>query len=1277
MKKAMKRLGAIIISMALIVSLTPVTGMAVYADETDSGTQAASDGSDAAKPKEEKPDSEKHKESKKQASDKPKETEKKVEETTKETEKPKAETPKETQKPTAETSKETEKPAETTKETEKPVAETSKETEAPKETEKPATEAPKETEPKETEAPKETADTPKESGETAAETTKETETTETEVPKETETSKEPENSETETPEETEVTEETEPSETEESQLPEDPITADPKNGTVNYSIKNAQISSNGILTWTASEGVPYYEVWIEGEWVFDWYASEDIPASYDLKKEIDRRIKNGQLDNGSSYVIMLAACSEEWEHMDEWTDTLTYKSTVTPIDFEIKNAQISNDGILTWTATEGVKYELWVDGEWLCDWDADNPASFDLKKEIDKGIRNNKLDNSDSYEIMLAASNDESTHMDEWTRSFAYISSVTPVVVEDISNVTLSNGILTWDSVSGAATYGVAIDCFGEDEVTTNSYDLGREIDRMIKNGTLLNNGSYYVVITAYDSENVRIAEWHGYKEYSSNAEPIQVGTINASISNGILTWNAYSGTYVYEVEISGQVGISIDNETTSCDLKKEIDRLIKSGDLDKENDNTYEICLRAYDEDTVTLAKWTGSFEYNSSAAPIEKGTIAGVTINNGVMTWNPYAGAEGYMVSVNNWTNWVTGTSFELNDYIDDCIKEGYIDKGSPYEVSIEAYDSDEVVIADYSEDYEYASSAEPFERGDVNAVITNGILTWDAYEGAAYYDVYIGNQLVTASSRSVDLNKAIADMIAAGELESASTYLVEIYACDNNDEWIASWSQEYTYTQSTETSISSATVTGISDKVYTGSAITQSPVVTLGGKTLTENTDYTVAYSNNTNVGTATVTITGAGDYTGTLSKTFKISAADISGATITGIEEKTYTGSAITQSFVVNVGGNVLEAGTDYTVAYSDNINAGTATLTLTGKGNYSGTVSKAFIIVPDDITTATFSGIEDKSYTGSAISQALVVTKNGKTLVENTDYTVVYEDNINVGTASVTITAKGNYSGVVCKVFEIKAVDISVATVTGIEDKPYTGSAITQNIVVTIGAKTLVADTDYTVTYADNTEVGTATVTIQGIGNYKETITKTFEIFEIIDISGATVADIEDQSYNGKAITPELVVTIDGTTLEKDTDYTVTYSNNKVVGTAGYTITGIGGYTGTISGTFTIVKADNTLNVSGKVAKVKRKTKKQKIKATKVYKFISKGQGKLKFLKLKGSSKKLSINAKTGVVTVKGKTKKGTYKAKVKITAAGNANVNASNAKVVVITVKVR
>lgn len=75
----------------------------------------------------------------------------------------------------------------------------------------------------------------------------------------------------------------------------------------------------------------------------------------------------------------------------------------------------------------------------------------------------------------------------------------------------------------------------------------------------------------------------------------------------------------------------------------------------------------------------------------------------------------------------------------------------------------------------------------------------------------------------------------------------------------------------------SVSEASVTGISDKTYTGKAITQSPVVKIGNKTLTADTDYLVDYENNTNAGTATVTITGKGDYTGTVTKTFKIKKA----------------------------------------------------------------------------------------------------------------------------------------------------------------------------------------------------------------------------------------------------------------------------------------------------------------------------------------------------------------------------------------------------------------
>ena len=75
-----------------------------------------------------------------------------------------------------------------------------------------------------------------------------------------------------------------------------------------------------------------------------------------------------------------------------------------------------------------------------------------------------------------------------------------------------------------------------------------------------------------------------------------------------------------------------------------------------------------------------------------------------------------------------------------------------------------------------------------------------------------------------------------------------------------------------------ISKATVSNIEDKVYTGSEITQSLVVELGNETLFEPRDYTVSYSNNIAVGTATVTITGAGNYTGTVSKTFKIKTVE---------------------------------------------------------------------------------------------------------------------------------------------------------------------------------------------------------------------------------------------------------------------------------------------------------------------------------------------------------------------------------------------------------------
>ncbi|MCQ2532821.1 MAG: DUF4214 domain-containing protein, partial [Saccharofermentans sp.] len=98
-------------------------------------------------------------------------------------------------------------------------------------------------------------------------------------------------------------------------------------------------------------------------------------------------------------------------------------------------------------------------------------------------------------------------------------------------------------------------------------------------------------------------------------------------------------------------------------------------------------------------------------------------------------------------------------------------------------------------------------------------------------------------------------------------------------------------------------------------------------------------------------------------------------------------------------------------------------------TITGKGNYSGTITKTFSITAIGLTSSntTVSGITNKTYTGSAITQNITVTYGGKTLVNGTDYTVSYSNNTNVGTATVSITGKGNYSGTVNKTFTISAV----------------------------------------------------------------------------------------------------------------------------------------------------------------------------------------------------------------------------------------------------------
>ena len=167
------------------------------------------------------------------------------------------------------------------------------------------------------------------------------------------------------------------------------------------------------------------------------------------------------------------------------------------------------------------------------------------------------------------------------------------------------------------------------------------------------------------------------------------------------------------------------------------------------------------------------------------------------------------------------------------------------------------------------------------------------------------------------------------------------------------------------------------------------------------------------------------------------------------------------------------------------------------------------------------------------------------------------------------------------------------------------------------------------------------------------------------------IKTATVSNIKDVTYTGKAITPKPLVQYNHTTLTEGTDYTLKYENNKNVGAATVIVVGINDYVGKKSIIFNIKKAANPLSVKGKMAIVKYsklRIKNQTLKVSKVIYTKKKGQGTITYTKSSGN-KKISINKKTGKVTVKKGLKKGTYKVKVKVKAAGNKNYNAKTSTI--------
>ena len=171
-----------------------------------------------------------------------------------------------------------------------------------------------------------------------------------------------------------------------------------------------------------------------------------------------------------------------------------------------------------------------------------------------------------------------------------------------------------------------------------------------------------------------------------------------------------------------------------------------------------------------------------------------------------------------------------------------------------------------------------------------------------------------------------------------------------------------------------------------------------------------------------------------------------------------------------------------------------------------------------------------------TYTGSAQNPGVRISDGDKLLSEGSDYKLTYTDNVNAGTASLTIDGIGDYTGTVKKAYVIRRAGIGKGVLSlSVSEVIYNGKAQTPSLSVKLGGKTLAADRDYTVTYSSNTNVGTAVVTVTGIGNYSGKLTGSFRIEE------ETPAEVTGMKAIG------------------NTDSTVNLSWNKVNNAEGYCI----------------------------------------------------------------------------------------------------------------------
>lgn len=273
--------------------------------------------------------------------------------------------------------------------------------------------------------------------------------------------------------------------------------------------------------------------------------------------------------------------------------------------------------------------------------------------------------------------------------------------------------------------------------------------------------------------------------------------------------------------------------------------------------------------------------------------------------------------------------------------------------------------------------------------------------------------------------------------------------------------------------------------------------------GSKALKKGSDYTISYEDGhgnritqiSALGEYVMKVNGTGSYEGELSLPFSVTdKTPVSALKIGKIPAATYNGEEQRPELTVKYGKDTLTEGAnhDYTVEYEHNVQAGTASVILTGHGEYVGTRRIPFKITGISIKKVQVDGLRAGKYTGRAVKQpSLQLSLDDVNLEENTDYTVGYANNIKAGKATVLLTGTGGYAGTVKKSFTINTRSLSDLRMAKMpEQVPYEKGGAKPKLRLYYEDTLLQEGTDYTLSYTENQAAGSqASVTIKGKGNF--------------------------------------------------------------------------------------------------------------------------------------------------------------------------------------------